>query len=64
MCLHLLPLNQLFVMLFAKHKLFISLTLCNLRIDNKSSVNTKSKDIIISSCPATGAFIYESNNYI
>ena len=37
MCLHLLPLNQLFVMLFAKHfhKLFISLTLFHDRIDNK-----------------------------
>ncbi len=43
MCLHLLPLNQLFVMFFAKHKLFISLTLFNLCIDNKSSINTKSK---------------------
>lgn len=45
MCLHLLPLNQLFVMLFTKyfHKLFISLTLFNHRNDNKGFINTKSE---------------------
>lgn len=43
MCLQLLAFNPLFVMLFAKQKLFISLTLFNLDIDNKSFFSTKCK---------------------
>lgn len=61
MCLHLLPLNQLFVIFTHKKKLFISSTLFNLHTDNKKFYQYQIQNPMISSCVATGGFLHKSS---